>query len=259
MKRACLIGYGAIAKTVEQELARHIERVALIGILVRAPGCAGTATVHAHPFFSSVDQVVAAQCDVAVECAGHAALRAIGPACLAAGIDLVVASVGAMADSATEQILRDSAARGGGRLIIPSGAVAGLDGIAAARIAGIERVVYRARKPAKSWLGTAAQQMVDLENITRTSVFFRGNAREACALFPQNANVTAAISLAGIGFENTEVTLEADPEATCNQHQVRVEGRFGTIEILLNVYSLPDNPKSSMLAAYSLVSALLDD
>ena len=247
MKRACLIGYGAIAKTVEQALALHRERVALVGVVVRAPGCAASAAIHAPPFFTSIEQVVAAGCDVAVECAGHAALRALGPACLAAGMDLIVASVGALADQPTEQALRDAAARGGGRLIIPSGAVAGLDGIAAARVAGIERVVYRAKKPARSWRGTAAQQMIDLEEIRSTKVFYRGNAREACALFPQNANVTAAISLAGIGFENTEVTLEADPEAACNQHHVRVEGRFGTIEILLNVNALPDNPLAKFL------------
>ncbi len=259
MKRACLIGYGAIARTIEQELLSHRERVALIGVLVRAQSCEAAATEHAHPFFSSIDQIIAVGCDVAVECAGHTALRAIGPACLAAGIDLIVASVGAMADRATEQALRDAAARGGGRLIIPSGAIAGLDGIASARIAGIQRVVYRAKKPVESWLGTAAQQMVDLKGLTRTTVFFRGNAREACALFPQNANVTAAISLAGIGFENTEVTLEADPDATCNQHQVCVEGRFGKIDILLNANPLPANPKSSMLAAYSLVSSLLNE
>ena len=256
MIRAALIGYGAIAKAVERTLASHHARVELVGVLASA-GRKGSSTPGGHPFVADVEELLAVGCDVAVECAGHDAVRAVGPRLLAAGVDLIVASVGALADSATEHALHDAAQRGGGRLIIPSGAIAGLDGIAAARIAGITSVVYRAKKPATAWCRTAAEAMIDLSALTRAAVFFNGTAREACARFPQNANVTAAIALAGLGFDNTHVTLEADPHSTVNEHYIAVNGPFGSMNIALSGNPLPENPKSSMLAPYSLVSCLL--
>ena len=83
------------------------------------------------------------------------------------------------------------------------------------------------------------------------------SARDACAKFPQNANVTAAVALAGIGFDRTAVTLEADPHAAVNEHHITVGGPFGSMNIALSGNPLPENPKSSMLAPYSLVSCLL--
>ena len=256
MIRAALIGYGAIAKTVERALAPHRTCIELVGVLASSDR-KGNSTPGGHRYVADVEELLTLDCDVAVECAGHDAVRAVGPRLLAAGIDFIVASVGALADSATERALRDAAQHGGGRLIIPSGAIAGLDGIAAARIAGITSVTYRAKKPAKAWLRTAAEAMIDLNAITRTAEFFNGTAREACVQFPQNANVTAAIALAGLGLDDTRVTLEADPHSTSNEHYIAVDGPFGSMNIVLCGNPLPDNPKSSMLAPYSLVSCVL--
>ncbi len=256
MIRGALIGYGAIARMVERALVPHRERVVLVGVLASSERN-GTHTPEGHRIVADVDTLLSLGCDVAVECAGHAAVRTLGPRLLAAGVDFIVASVGALADLETERALREAAQRGGGRLIIPSGAIAGLDGIAAARVAGIDSVVYRAKKPATAWVGTAAESMIGLHDLKTAVAFFRGSARVACATFPQNANVTAAVALAGIGFDQTEVTLEADPHSASNEHHIAVAGAFGSLHISLIGKPLPENPKSSMLAPYSLVSCLL--
>lgn len=256
MIRAGLIGYGAIGKTLESALASRVDQVQLVGVFDHLHR-GGKTTLKGWPFVPDLEKLLEAGPHIVIECAGQDAVKTMGPRLLGAGIDLVVASVGALADAATERALRSAAESGGGRLIIPSGAIAGLDGIAAARIAGIDRVVYQASKPPRAWKGTAAEDRVDLESLTAPVIFFRGNARDACARFPQNANVTAAIALAGIGFDKTEVALAADPGSKSNAHHVVVEGPFGRIEISLTGNPLPDNPKTSMLAAYSLVSCLL--
>lgn len=254
--RVCLIGYGAIAKTLERALGAYSESVRIVGVLGHSYDL-GKTTPTGAPFLRNLDALIAAEPDIVVECAGHAAVKALGPALLESGIDLILASVGALADVELERSFRDAMRTGGGRLIIPSGAIAGLDGIAAAKIVGIDSVLYRARKPPRSWRGTAAEGMIDLDNLSGAAVFFQGDAREACMRFPQNANVTAAIALAGVGFEKTGVVLEVDPETINNEHQILVTGSFGSMEIAIKGTPLPDNPRTSTLAAYSLVHSLL--
>jgi aspartate dehydrogenase len=254
--KVCLIGYGAIARILERTLDDYPESARVVGVLGHSYET-GRKTPHGIPYLRNLEALFAAEPDIVVECAGHDAIKSLGPALLEAGVALVLASVGALADAELERSLRDSMQKGGGRLIIPSGAIAGLDGIAAAKIVGIDTVQYRSRKPPRSWKGTAAEGMVDLDNLSKATIFFRGDAREACMRFPQNANVTAAIALAGVGFENTGVVLEVDPETISNEHQILVTGPFGLIEIAIKGTPLPDNPKTSTLAAYSLVHALL--
>jgi aspartate dehydrogenase len=193
-----------------------------------------------------------------VECAGHQAVRELGPEVLARGRNLLLVSIGALADPETEQRLRAAASNSGGRLFLPSGAVGGLDLLASARLAGLSRVVYRARKPPLAWRGTAAEQLVELDTLKKPVEFFNGNARMAAQKFPQNANVAAAIALAGLGFEATEVILTVDPEAKGNEHSFRAEGAFGHAEIKIVGNPLPDNPKTSWLAALSVARAVLN-
>ncbi len=90
----------------------------------------------------------------------------------------------------------------------------GLDALAAARRAGLSSVSYVSRKPPAAWLGTPAERVADLSALTAAAAVFTGTAREAALAFPQNANVVAAIALAGLGFDETQVTLMADPAVT---------------------------------------------
>jgi aspartate dehydrogenase len=250
-----LIGFGAIGGAFARGLAGTPHIIA--GVLAReASAAAIQAKVGAAtPVVTDLDVLLALRPDVVVEAAGHGALRAYGAIVLAARIDLVVSSVGALADRALETALRDAAA-GGGRLVIPSGALGGLDALGAALRAGLDEVSYVSRKAPAAWTGTKAESLIDLAAVTEAQVFYEGTARQAALDFPQNANVVAAVALAGIGFDRTRVRLMVDPAATGNQHLLEARGAFGEIQATVLARTLPENPKTSMLAPYSLVRAI---
>ncbi len=111
--------------------------------------------------------------------------------------------------------------------------------LSAARRGGLDRVTYRGRKPVASWRGTPAETVLDLDTLKDTRIHFRGTAREAARLYPKNANVTASVALAGIGFDATEVELVADPACTSNCHELEAEGAFGNFSLRLNGTSWP--------------------
>lgn len=252
-----IIGYGAIGPSLHNLLRTHARNVQVVAILERETQVeAVRERTGGTPAVSDWANFIATEPDIVVECAGHAALRAHGVASLEGGCDLIISSVGALADAEIETALRSAAQRTRNRLIIPSGAVGGLDALASARSAGIDEVIYTARKKPLSWIGTAAEQLIDLANVTEPTAFFIGNAREAALTFPQNANVVAAIALAGSGFEHTKVTLMADPTTTGNRHNILARGPFGEISSSVLTHTLPENPKTSMLAPYSVMRAI---
>jgi aspartate dehydrogenase len=258
-RRITLIGYGAIAGSVVQTLPRYAEsRAAIVGVLVR-PGSepAARARLGDVPVFASHADMLGAKPDIVVECAGHAALAAYGEPVLAAGVDLVVVSSGALADDALAQALRRATATA--RVLIPAGAVGGIDALAAMRLGGLDTVRYRSIKPPLAWRGTPAEQAIDLDRITGPTVAYRGAARDAARLYPKNANVAATIALAGIGFERTEVEIVADPAARHNMHEIEAAGASGTLSLRLVNLPSPDNPKTSALTALSVVRALLNE
>ena len=260
MQHILIIGAGAIGAYLVRELhgmypgARLscIDRAeAVVAARSKLRAIAGAA-VEVYDRVSAVPPGA----DLAVECGGHAAVTQHGEVCLDAGYDLLVASVGALADQSLYDRLVSAAQRNGRKLLIPAGAVAGMDGLAAARLAGIDRVRYTSRKLPLAWKGTHAEKLCDLASVKEATEFLRADARQAATLFPQNANVAATIALAGVGFERTEVSLNADPAAKGNTHLVEVEGPCGTMRIELSNKPFPDNPKTSMLAGLSLLRVI---
>ncbi len=260
MQHIMIIGAGAIGTYLVRELHRMYPQVRLSCIerAEAAAGARGRLRDIAGDAVSVYESVAAvpAGAQLAVECGGHAAVSQHGTACLEAGYDLLVASVGALADQALYDLLVAAARRSGRKLLIPAGAVAGMDGLAAARLAGIDRVRYTSRKPPLAWKKTHAETLCDLDTVREATEFLRTDARQAATLFPQNANVAATIALAGIGFERTEVSLNADPAAQGNTHLLEVEGACGSMRIELRNKPFPDNPKTSMLAGLSLLRVI---
>jgi aspartate dehydrogenase len=149
--------------------------------------------------------------------------------------------------------VRAAAERGGTRLRVPSGAIAGLDAISSASVGRIEHVIHTVRKPPNALLpeDEAAAVMAGGEPVE----LYAGSAREAARLFPANVNVVAAVSLAGIGLDRTQARVVADPSVTRNTHEVSVEGHFG--KLMVRIENTPsENPKTGRIVALSVVRSL---
>jgi aspartate dehydrogenase len=144
------------------------------------------------------------------------------------------------------------------RIIVPSGAISGLDGVASLAQSGIKSAQIATTKKPLGYAGAPhiTENNIDLSTITGKTRLFKGNALEASKAFPANINVAATLSLAGIGPERTQVEVWADPEIAGNTHEITVTGEYSTITG--RVQNLPDpaNPKSSMLAAQSIIAVL---
>jgi aspartate dehydrogenase len=246
--RIGIIGYGALGQEMVRTFDRLGEAASVAAVLVR-PGRADRD--RALNWVTDAAGMIAAAPTVVAECAGHGAVAEYGPALLEAGIDVIVSSVGCLADEATSARLRQ-AERGGGKVLIPAGAVAGLDGLLAARLAGLRRVRYDSFKPPHAWRGTRAETVIDLDRPDDEQVFFEGTAREAARDYPKNANVAAAVAFAGIGLDRTRVRLISSRRVTDPLGVIEAEGEFGSFrfEVLARASA---NPKSSALTAHSLV------
>jgi aspartate dehydrogenase len=193
---------------------------------------------------------------VVAECAGHQALCDFGADVLASGADLATVSSGALANAEIETRLRRAAAETGRRILVTAGAIVGIDGLAAARLGGLSEVTYIGSKPVAAWRSTAAEGLIDLRTLNRAETFYRGLAREAAALFPKNANVTATVALAGLGFDRTRVELIADPASQENIHELRYRGTFGEAQVRIMGRPSASNPKTSALTALSMLRTL---
>jgi len=195
--------------------------------------------------FATPDELIAGA-DIVIEAASQAAVREYAESVLAAGKPFVVLSVGALADGEFAATLFDLCKTRGGTILVPSGAVGGLDALAAAKLAGLEDVELETRKPPGT-LGVQAD---------RETILFEGDATEAVRRFPTTVNVAATLALAGLGAARTRVRVVADPQVKGNIHRIRARGRFGRMELTFETVPFPENPRTSMLAAYSTLALL---
>ncbi|MDX3906066.1 MAG: aspartate dehydrogenase [Pigmentiphaga sp.] len=261
MLRISMIGSGAIGTSV-LSLLKNDPDVSVDSVIV-----AEATLEQAREQIAALApqaQVVARLADVAqrpdllVECAGHGALRAHVLPALEQGIPCVVVSIGALSDVELARQLEEAATRGKTQIQLLSGAIGGIDALAAAKIGGLDSVVYTGRKPALAWKDTPADGPFKLETLTEPTVIFEGPAGEAARLFPKNANVAATLSLAGLGLDRTQVRLIADPTSKENVHHVEASGAFGSFEITMRGKPLAANPKTSALTVYSVVRAIIN-
>lgn len=251
-----LIGFGAVARLLVAGIAKGwCGEVEISAVLERRMEALDQHLVAGATLSRSPQDLLREPIDLVVEMASQDAVAELGEWVLAAGRDLLVMSVGALADDRLFRALEAAARDSGARLLIPSGAIGGLDAIAiaAAAPAGLDQVTLTTRKPAAA-LGPGAEQR-DASPDAEPTLLFDGAAREAVRLYPANVNVAAALSLAGIGFDRTRVQLYLDPTVQRNTHEIVARGAFG--ELTLRAENLPsDNPRTSRLAALSVMKTI---
>ena len=244
-----LIGAGAIANFLLQQLNESEQKALCIqSVYVRdKEKYAVLAERFGVTLHTDLDAFLASNIDVVVEAATIEAVRELVPAILKRK-PVVLISVGALADEQLLQQLNMLAIEHRHAVYLPSGAIGGLDLLQNADALGtVTSVNLTTRKPASSLM----DEVIDEEK-----VIFEGTAREAIRIFPKNMNVSIVLALASVGFDATKVCLVADPHITQNIHQIDIEGDFGEATYIIKNNPLPQNPKTSYLAAMSILGTL---
>jgi aspartate dehydrogenase len=257
MARIGLIGYGAIGRSVVTQFRNAGALASIVAVLVRSGRTAPPANDGLRAV-ETLDAFLAQKPDIVAELAGQSAVSEYGEAVLRAGCNLLIASIGSLTDDTLRERLKKAAEQARRQVILPAGAIGGIDAIAAMRLAGLTRVTYRSRKPPAAWKGSPAEQATDLDRLKEPLVFYRGTAREAARLYPKNANVAATLALAGLGLDATSVELMADPHVAENIHEVDAEGSSGKISLRLEGRPSPENPRTSALTALSIARTLMN-
>lgn len=257
MKEIAVIGYGALGKILVSALLDRLKGdYRLVGIYDQVlEGDSLQVDGETVPLFPSFDALIDSAADLVVEIAGVGAVKAYGERILRAHKDLVITSVGSLADEDLLAQLVKTAKASGQKVHITSGALGGFDIMRTLYLMGGATTEVQSTKAPKSLNGApylAGQDLPTDEKVTA----FEGNAKAAIAGFPKNTNVSVAAGLVTCGAEQTRVRLVSDPEKSGNTHRVTVENPSAkaTIEITSKVD--PKNPKSSVTAAWSVLALL---
>jgi aspartate dehydrogenase len=258
--RVALLGGGTIARMVLEQVRRgDLPGIEIAAIAGRgSPRVAGLAREFGVPCVSGQQALLAARPVTVIEAASHEAVREHLVQLLGAGINVVVLSAGALVDDALCRAAQAAATQSGARLYVPSGGIGGLDALKTACLAGVDEVSIQVAKPPAAWRGIPYVEAlkIDLEGLSGATTLFEGPAREGVPHFPQNVNIAAVLSLAGIGWDRTRLKVVADPALKLNTHTIRVAGRSGRFTVVLENVPAPENPKTSWLACYSALAAL---
>jgi len=205
------------------------------------------------------DQLAGSGVDWVVEAAGGAAVRQHVPGLWAAGINTIIMSIGALVDeevaAAYARAREDSV-----QIVLPSGGIAGLDGIRALKAGGgLDSVTITNTKHPDGLRGAPylEDNAIELPS-DRAVTVFEGSAREAIAAFPANVNVSIALSLAGAGPDRTRVVVRSDPAATRTFHRIEAEGPAGSLLVEVSSNPSPASPRTSVMAGASATAALLE-
>lgn len=255
--RVALLGGGTIARLVLEHRPPAIEITAVAG---RGPASRGAALAREFgvPYVVGREALLAHRPAVVVEAASHDAVREHLVALLDAGVGVIVLSAGALADDALRRGAERAAERSGALFYVPSGGIGGLDALKTACLAGVDEVSIQVAKPPRAWKGIPYVEALglDLERLNTACTLFEGPAREGVPHFPQNVNIAAVLSLAGIGMDRTWLKVVADPALLLNTHTIRVAGHCGRMTVVLENVPAPDNPKTSWLASYAALAAI---
>lgn len=256
--KICVIGCGAIGTTIARAVD-DMPEVDTTYLTDRSQECATRLQEHTKKVRYVPDIVpVLSEIRLVVEAASQDAARYYAPLALSAGVDTLIMSVGVFQDEEFQNDAFRLAKRKGAKVYIPSGAIGGVDALAAASLDEMDEVTLTTTKPPNAFGPSEyleSRGIVPSEIRVRTEIF-KGSAREAVKHFPQNINVAATISMAGIGFEKTTIRIVCDPQVKTNEHNLKAKGKFGELDVVTRNLPSPRNPKTSYLAALSAISAI---
>jgi aspartate dehydrogenase len=259
--RIGIIGGGVMGRLFLKHIVAgelgDMQVVAIAGRNAQSKGVALAAEFKV-PFTTGPEALFAQKPDVVIESAGHDAVREYGEAVLSRGISFIVLSGGVLADDALRARLEQAAAQNNALLYVPSGGIGGLDAVKAMCVAGVESVTIAVTKPAIAWKGIPYVEKMgfDMDRITGPTVLYEGPVRQGAGYFPANVNIAAVLSMAGIGFDRTTMTVVADPALRFNTHTINVKGKTGSISLKFESVPAPENPKTAWLACYSALAAI---
>ncbi len=251
-----IAGMGAIGRGVAAKLAAGIPGLRLAAIAVRDEA-RGRQLLGALGSDAAILELaeLARRCDIIVECLPKAAFLAVAEPVIAAGRIFVPLSVGALLE---QDALIERARATGARILVPTGALLGLDAVRAAAEGGIRSVRMVTRKPPGGLAGAPylVANGISLDNLTAPLRVFAGSAREGARGFPANVNVAAALSLAGIGPDRTELEIWADPTLERNTHRIEVDAEAARFTMMIEGVPSEENPRTGKITALSVVALL---
>jgi aspartate dehydrogenase len=253
--RVAIVGLGAIGKKVAAALDQGVAGLALVAVSAQNPEKhrAWLAGLTKAPAVLPIESLVEVA-DIVIECAPGKLVRSIVGPFVTSGKIAVVVSVGALLDN---EDLIELAKQNGGQVVVPTGALIGLDAMTAAAVGTIHSVRMVTRKPPLGLAGAPyiVEHNISIEGLTEPLKVFEGTARDAAKGFPANLNVAVALSLAGIGPDRTTLEIWADPTATRNMHRIEVEA--DSARFSMSIENIPsENPKTGLITALSVIACL---
>ena len=255
-QRVAIAGLGTIGRHIAQAIDRDMPGLRLTAVAARNQDAARAWATSSltHPVEVVALEELAAHADIVLESAPASLLTTLAEPVLRAGKTVVVLSSGALLD---QWHLVELARAHGGQIIVPTGALLGLDAVTAAAEGTIHSVRMVSRKPVAGFRGAPylVRNNIDIDGITEPKCLFKGAAREAAAGFPANLNVAISLSLAGIGPDRTELEIWADPTITRNTHSITVDA--DSASFTMTIENIPtDNPKTGRITALSVIALL---
>jgi aspartate dehydrogenase len=253
--RVAIAGLGAIGREVATALDSGIAGLELAAV--------SAANIDKHrAWLVKLDKMPAAlpiealadAADIVIECAPSRLARTIVAPVVSQGKTAIVLSVGALLQN---EDLVELARQHGGQIVVPTGALIGLDAMTAAAVGTIHSVQMITRKPIQGLAGAPylVENNIDIDGIKEPTKIFDGTAREAAKGFPANLNVAVALSLAGIGADRTRVQIWADPTVTRNVHRIEVES--DSARFSMGIENVPsENPRTGKITALSVIACL---
>lgn len=255
MTRVAIAGLGAVGLALARALDAGIPGCTLVAVSARDREAAAARLAGlSRPVPVVAIEALEPLADLVVECAPAALLPEIASPFLRAGKTAVVISAGALL--ARGDLIGEARAHGG-RIVVPTGALLGLDAVLAAAEGEIHSVRMVTRKPVRGLVGAPylAEHGIAIEEIREPLRIFEGTAREAAAGFPANLNVAVALSLAGIGADRTRLEIWADPALERNTHRIEVEA--DSARFSMTIENIPsENPKTGRITALSVIACL---